>query len=137
MAAANFCEILGKRNHMRRYQQTAKDVKAAAIEHLWSDKLDSFVRIAEVENGKVTHDETVDASSLFGLWVFRMLPQDHDKFIRTHHQVMKRLQNPTDIGGIIRYENDYYFRSGKLSNPWFITTLWEVLRRLRNDNFSL
>jgi len=30
------------------------------------------------------------------------------------------------MGGIIRYENDVYYRRTEKSNPWFITTLWSI-----------
>lgn len=130
MAAANFSELLDKRNHMREYKNAAQKIKKAAIDHLYSQKLQSFVRIANFSDGAVVHTEVVDASSLFGLWYFGMLPQEHVLFQETHKQVMQRLTNPGEVGGIIRYEDDSYFRSTDLPNPWIITTLWEVQRRL-------
>lgn len=131
MAAATFSEILDKRNHMRDYKAAAKEIKEAAINHLFSKKLNAFVRTATVENGQVHLEEIVDASSLFGLWYFGMLEQDHPLFNKTLQQVQSRLKNPAQVGGYIRYERDNYFKSTDLSNPWFITTLWEAQRRLQ------
>lgn len=136
MAAAKFSELLDKRNHMREYQDAAKKIKAAAIEHLYSEKLQSFVRIANLVNGQIIHDETVDASSLFGLWHFGMLSQDHKLFKNTVKAVKERLRNPGSTRGYIRYERDNYFRDTDLPNPWFITTLWEVQRRLVQPTVS-
>lgn len=130
MAAASFSELLDKRNHMREYKEAAKKIKNAALEHLYSTKLKSFVRNANYVEGKVVLTEIVDASTLFGLWYFGMLDQDHGLFKDTHKQVMERLSNPATVGGIIRYEHDNYFKSTDKSNPWFITTLWEAQRRL-------
>lgn len=131
MAAASFSELLGKRNHMREYRETAKAIKKAATTHLYNQELQSFVRIATIEpDGKVVHDMTVDASSLYGLWHFGMMSQDDPLFVNTQRAVMSRLSNPTQVGGIIRYERDDYFRDTKLPNPWFITTMWEAQRRL-------
>jgi oligosaccharide amylase len=136
MAAAKFAELLDKRNHMREYKKAAKEIKQATINHLFSEKLQSFVRIARIVNGKVEHEEIVDASSFFGLWYFGMLDQNDPLFIKTHEQVTARLTNPTEIGGVIRYEKDNYFKSTDKSNPWFITTLWEVQRRLSKEEVN-
>jgi oligosaccharide amylase len=130
MAAARFSEILDKRNHMRDFKKAAQEIREAAITHLFSKKLDSFVRSATVEDGVVVHDETIDSSSLFGLWYFEMLKHDHPLFIKTKRQVDARLKSPGPVGGYIRYEQDAYFRSTDLSNPWFITTLWDAERIL-------
>jgi GH15 family glucan-1,4-alpha-glucosidase len=131
MAAASFSELLGKRNHMRDYKAAAAEIKEVMLQHLYSQKLTSFIRDVEYVDGKVIPNEVVDASSLFGLWYFEVLPQDHPLFKNTLIQVTGRLKNPTEAGGFIRYERDNYFKSTDRSNPWFITTLWEAQRRLK------
>lgn len=136
MAAAQFSEVLGKRNHMRRYKTAAEGIKIAALEHLFSPELNSFVRVAEIKDGKPFQQQIVDASSLFGLWYFQMLEQDHPLFQATLEQVHTRLSNPSDVAGVIRYENDNYFKSTDKSNPWFITTLWEAQRRLSQSKVT-
>lgn len=136
MAAAEFCELLDKRDRMRLYKETAREIKKAASEHLFSKKLEAFVRYATVDKGVVTPVEVLDASSLFGLWYFGMLEQTHPSFKKTQAAVMNRLQNPTKVGGLIRYEHDQYFRSTDLSNPWFITTLWEAQRVLAHESVT-
>lgn len=44
--------------------------------------------------------------------------------------MLARLVNQEKVGGIIRYERDRYFASTELSNPWFITTMWDAMRIL-------
>lgn len=136
-AAAKFSELLEKRNHMRIYKKAADEIRKAAITHLYSEKQQSFIRLARMENGEIVQDETIDASSLFGLWHFGMLEMKHPLLQKTAEQVNKRLVNPDEAGGYIRYENDNYFKSGKLSNPWFITTLWETQRMIRHPDTDL
>lgn len=137
MAAARFSEILDKRNHMRDFKKAAQEIRDAACTHLFSKSMDSFVRTASLENGQVVHEEIIDASTLFGLWYFGMLKQDHPLFIKTQRQVEARLKSPGPVGGYIRYELDHYFKSTDLSNPWFITTLWEVERILHQPTVTL
>lgn len=136
MAAAAFSELLGKRNRMREFKNAANEIKEAAMTHLYSPALKSFVRGAVVEQGEVRRNEVIDASSLFGLWYFDFLPQDHQLFKDTLQATLEKLHNPTPVGGFIRYENDGYFKSTDKPNPWFITTLWEAQRRLRQTTPS-
>lgn len=130
IAAANFSELLGKRNHMREYRQAAKEIKKAMIDHLYNKKMGTFVRDATMDGTQVIHDETVDASSLFGLWYFGVFDQNDPLFVSTKDQMLARLVNQEKVGGIIRYERDRYFASTELSNPWFITTMWDAMRIL-------
>lgn len=132
IAAARFSELLGKRSHMRDYQQAAEAIKTATITHLYSQQRQSFIRYASFDGDQVIQDQTIDSSSLFGIWYYQMLPSDDPLFQNTVTAVQKQLKNPGSIGGYVRYEHDRYFASGQLPNPWFITTLWEVERLLKH-----
>ncbi len=131
IAAANFSEMLGKRNHMRDYRDVAKEIQVATKKYLFSNKLNSFVRIGFLENGQFNLDETVDASTLFGLWYFGILDETDPLFVATEVAVQNRLRNNGKVGGIVRYERDKYFAETDQPNPWIITTLWEVQRQLK------
>ncbi len=130
VAAARFSELLGKRNHMREYMDGAKEIKEATTKYLFSQRVQSFVRGVTLNGNDIIMDETVDTSTLFGLWYYDMMKQDDPLFVSTLTQVNNRLRNTTNVGGLIRYENDNYFKSTDKSNPWIITTLWEAERRL-------
>jgi oligosaccharide amylase len=134
MAAAKFSELLDKRNHMRDYKQAAEEIKKATIDHLFSNQLDAFVRDAKMTESGLVRDEVVDASSLFGLWYFGMFEVSDPLLVKTRAQVVARLKNPGPAGGYIRYEQDKYFKSKDLSNPWIITTLWEAQLELNKPN---
>lgn len=130
-AAARFSELLGKRNHMRIYRDAAEEIKAAMKKYLFSEKLQSFVRVSYLENGVVRQEEIVDASSLFGLWYYQVMDETDPMFASTEKAVDTLLVNSnTPVGGVIRYQNDNYFKSSDVSNPWFITTLWQAQRIL-------
>ena len=58
-------------------------------------------------------------------------------FVGSHvaRQLREGLSVKTDVGGIARYEDDYYFQVSKDTervpgNPWFICTLWEALHNI-------
>jgi oligosaccharide amylase len=136
MAASRFSKLLGKRNHMRRYKKTAEEIKTAMNQHLYNKELGAFMRMAVPTNNHLELDQTIDASSLFGLWYFGVLEQHEERFTSSLKQHLSRLTNPTHVGGIIRYEQDAYFRRKDLSNPWLITTMWDALRILHKIDIT-
>ncbi|HXG22968.1 MAG TPA: glycoside hydrolase family 15 protein, partial [Chthonomonadales bacterium] len=75
-----------------------------------------------------TLDSTLD-SSLYALFAFGAFSADDPRIQATMRSVITRLWVQTEVGGIARYEGDFYFRrSGDIArvpgNPWFICTLW-------------
>jgi len=64
------------------------------------------------------------------------LPADDPQAVSTLQQVENRLWVKTDVGGMARYENDYYHQVEKKDtgrvpgNPWFICTMWLARYRL-------
>lgn len=73
-------------------------------------------------------DPTID-TSLSGLWYFGMLAPDDPRILATMQAVRDWLWVKTDLGGIVRYENDHYHLVSQdianvPGNPWFICALW-------------
>jgi ferredoxin len=128
-------------------------VKAGAAKYLWSEKLNRFVRrlvprdsqrppddTAYVESSPLTGasdaktaeiyevDEVLDAS-LYAIFKFHLFEADDPRVESTMRQVESKLWVKTRVGGLARYENDYYHRisndiAAVPGNPWFICTLW-------------
>ena len=76
--------------------------------------------------GVLNYDDTLDISSLYGPFMFSGLPLNDERIVKTANAVQEKLADITPIGGVIRYENDNYFRlKTKYSgNPWIVCTLW-------------
>ena len=73
-------------------------------------------------------DRTVDAA-LAGLWLFEMYAHDDPRIASTMEAVRGRLWVKSQVGGVARYENDYYHQVSQdlvncPGNPWFVCTLW-------------
>jgi len=73
-------------------------------------------------------DETIDAS-LFGIFKFHLFEADDPRVVSTMKAVEEKLWVKTRVGGVARYENDYYHKvsndtAAVPGNPWFICTLW-------------
>jgi GH15 family glucan-1,4-alpha-glucosidase len=80
------------------------------------------------KDGSWEVDTRLDAS-LMGLWYFGMFEPDHPQIVSTMEAVKNRLWVRTEVGGMARYEDDYYHQvSDDLhnvpGNPWFVSTLW-------------
>jgi glucoamylase len=80
------------------------------------------------EDGSCTCDTTID-SSMWALFKFGMFDADDPMIVSTMEAIEQRLTVKTSVGGVARYENDYYHQVSHdiervPGNPWFICTLW-------------
>jgi GH15 family glucan-1,4-alpha-glucosidase len=128
-AARNFAVAFGQHEYAKRYAVAAQEIKEAALQHLWDPDRGRFVRtVAVLPDGLIVKDATVDIS-LAGIFLFGLLPADDERVVKTMRAIEERLTVRTPIGGIARYENDYYFQISQDTknvpgNPWFVSTLW-------------
>jgi len=127
-AASRFTLAFGDEALTRKFDEAASDIRRAALQHLWDEEQGRFLRGILFERGQRIRDATLD-SSLFSLTHFGVLPESDARVTATLEAVAKRLWCRTEIGGLARYEGDYYHRvSGDLDrvpgNPWILCTLW-------------
>jgi len=66
---------------------------------------------------------------MFGVLDFGVLAVDDERVQKTMKSIKQGLRVKTEIGGIARYKNDYYFQQTSdidriPGNPWIICTLW-------------
>lgn len=154
VAGARFTSAFGEEAAAARYLQAAAAIKEGADRYLWRPESNRFVRMltprisetpasgtpapAVLERGTGGPDTpdddpydvdwTLDAS-MYGLWRFGMYAPDDPRIAATMHGVHDRLWVRTPIGGMARYERDYYHQVSQdtdsvAGNPWFICTLW-------------
>jgi len=126
VAASNFAKLLGKEFDHNMFKQGAEQVKKAALEYLYNDKESYFHKFVDRQGETMVHDETVDASSFYGMLRFGLLSADDKRMRASFDTLLKKLLCSGHVGGIARYEGDIYYRVGSdiPGNPWIITTLW-------------
>jgi GH15 family glucan-1,4-alpha-glucosidase len=125
-AASLFCTVFGETEIADRYQRVAAEIRDAASVHLWRDDLNRFCRmIYRNPTGEIEVDATRD-SSLWGLFAFGLYAPHHPRIIASMADLRQSLWVKTSVGGMARYENDYYYSAGTEvpGNPWFVCTLW-------------
>lgn len=129
MAAANIAELFGDKYLLDKYKKAALEIKEAIEKNLYSEKLGRFLRGAYLkEDGSLEPDFTLE-SSLFALFFCKVLPPDDPRVVNTMRAIQDGLWVKTDVGGVARYTDDYYFQQSQdienvPGNPWFICTLW-------------
>ncbi len=150
-AAHNFAVCFGDRAKADVYEKAASEIKAGAAKYLFSERLNRFVRrlvsrddprppdsgdyqeTAPLSSDPRTEDlfevdETIDAS-LYAIFKFHLFDANDPRVVSTMRAVEQKLWVKTRVGGLARYENDYYHRvsddiASVPGNPWFICTLW-------------
>ncbi|HJT16391.1 MAG TPA: glycoside hydrolase family 15 protein [Thermoanaerobaculia bacterium] len=135
-AAAQFTDAFGESRLSEKYRKAAQEIRDATERVLFDQKLGRFVRMVNVtREGEIVCDSTID-SSIAGLYLFGMFDPDDPKIVSTMEQIISRLTVKTNVGGMARYENDYYFQVSKdlqnvAGNPWVLCTLSAALWHAR------
>ncbi|PKL58980.1 MAG: glycoside hydrolase family 15 [Firmicutes bacterium HGW-Firmicutes-14] len=130
-AAAKFADLFADYLRAKVYHEAAARVKEGILEHLYDGSLNRFVRGVYVkDDGTLQKDLTME-SSVYGVAKFGVLPPGDERVVSTMKAVESGLWVQTEVGGIARYTNDYYFRKSSdiahvPGNPWFICTLWVI-----------
>jgi GH15 family glucan-1,4-alpha-glucosidase/ferredoxin len=128
-AAKNFAIAFGDKKRAERYLQASEEIRVAFVKHMYSEKLRRFVRcIIPRKDGTFDVDETLD-SACFAIPKFHILEADDERVQRTMDQIYRKLWVKTKIGGVARYQNDWYQRvinddPAVPGNPWFVCTIW-------------
>jgi GH15 family glucan-1,4-alpha-glucosidase/ferredoxin len=137
-AAKRFAVAFGDQARAEKYGKACDEIRAGAEKHLYVAPLGRFVRRLvpredDLANASSTGpfydaDEILDAS-MWAIGHFGLFAHEDERFRKTMNALERRLWVKTTVGGMARYENDYYHRvssdiSAVAGNPWFICTLW-------------
>lgn len=124
-AAAHFAEAFGETEQAARYRQVAAEMKQAARRYLFHREQRCFARMGTLKGKGYELDLTPDAS-LYGLALLGAFEPEEPELVATLARVREKLWVTTAVGGLARYEGDYYQRASQAvpGNPWFICTLW-------------
>lgn len=111
----------------------AAEKMAASIDAFYNADKKYFYKGFLDHDGNRQYDDTVDSSSLFGMFMYGLLPLD-DQRIADAHQTLRSTLLTYDAR-VTRYEEDNYCRQdGRPSNPWPVTSLWYAQFSLENGD---
>lgn len=125
-AAAELSKILGKGSNEAQYRAAAHEVQEAIMKYFWDEGAGMFVKMIVKKGDVMEYDRTVDMSSVYGIFLYEVLPSGDPRLQRAFDTAVRRLSYGIPIGGLARVENDWYYRMGgdATGNPWIISTLW-------------
>ncbi len=127
LAAADIAETRKDSDNAVKWRAAAEDISGAAHKFLYNPETKCFNKsITVAKNDTTIVDSTIDASSIFGAFMFGLFPTDSDEMKTSVASLKERFAVSKDSPGVPRYENDTYRRSDEKStgNPWYITSLW-------------
>ncbi len=123
--AAKLAQVLDRAHDAIKWEQAAEGIRSNM------DKLyhpDGYFRKGFLlqDDGSLLYDDTMDISSLYGVFMYAGLPLDDPRVASTAKFVEERILNTTPSGGVLRYEHDNYFLTKRQyqGNPWIVSTLW-------------
>jgi len=137
-AASDFSRDMGAHDQAAEFGEGADRMRGALMRHLWVDEQQRFARMATpLDDGTYRLDMTCDSANA-ALFMFDALPADHPAVMAEMKALRRRLWIRTDIGGMARYERDYYHQVEQHDidrvpgNPWVICTLWHALHQIES-----
>lgn len=136
LAASELAAIAGDNDSAVKWRTSADDIKAAAARHLYNDERGTFYKSIYVIDGKVTKDPAIDASSIFGAYMYGLFDTDSVQMASSIESMVSTFKLSSNEPGIPRYENDFYRRSDPSVNGnwWFISTLWHAQYLIEHNN---
>ncbi|MGI9014085.1 MAG: glycoside hydrolase family 15 protein [Phycisphaerales bacterium] len=137
-AASAFARDFGSFDESAAFSEAAERMRSAMMKHMWVEEQQRFARlVTPLDDGTYRLDMTADAAN-YGVFAFGALPADHPAVMAEMAALKKRLWVKTNVGGMARYERDYYHQveSNDIDrvpgNPWVICTLWLALHRIES-----
>ncbi len=126
VAAAELSRLLGKIENAKKYKDAAEEIKKGILNYLYDKSSGNFFKLINCNGNNCTEDETIDISSIFGVFFFGVLPINDTRLERAMNQTIGALSHNIKGLGIARYFGDKSHKTkGKApGNPWFISTLW-------------
>ncbi|HYC82984.1 MAG TPA: glycoside hydrolase family 15 protein [Candidatus Paceibacterota bacterium] len=126
MAAADFAGMLGKVKNEHLYRTAAEEVKKALFTYLYDEATGLFRKSVALVDGEIIPDDTVDMSSVYGVFLFKVLPPEDKRLRVAMEKSVVQCASRNMTGGIGRYAGDPFYRGREEGNcnPWFVTTLW-------------
>jgi len=126
LSASKLAYLVGNKEEGLIYEEKAEKIREGILKYLYDEESGRFLRgIYQDKNGNIIKDKTLE-SSLLLIHEFGVVDPKDYRMINTVKAIKEGLWIKEGIGGLARYENDYYHRvsDNVPGNPWIITTLW-------------
>jgi GH15 family glucan-1,4-alpha-glucosidase len=126
LVAADLAEAMSDSKSAVRWRTVADDIAVASKKHLFSEERGAFRKGVIVRDGAIHYDNTIDTSSLFGVFMYGLFVMDSEEMTSTVSTLEATFGVSSERPGVPRYEQDAYHRKDPYGpgNWWIITSLW-------------
>lgn len=125
-AAANMAEDAHDSGSAVKWRLAAEDMQQAAHKHLFNSERQSFYKGVIMREDGMHHNDTIDASSIYGAFMFGLFAADSSELKAAIATFADRFYNDEGQLGYPRYEGDAYHRADAdgAANWWPLVTMW-------------
>ncbi len=126
LAAADLADAANDADMAVHWRAAADDIYSAAHKHLYNSDRKAFYKGVIARDGVISTNDTLDASSLFGAFMFGLFPVGSPELTNALDTFKTAFLSDYNTIGLPRYEHDPYHHidGAPVSNWWFITSLW-------------
>lgn len=126
LAAADLADTMSDADNAVKWRSAASDMAAAAKKQLFNPRRNAFYKGLIVKDGRIEYDETIDTSSVYGVFMFGLFALESEEMQAAVKTIEETFGVTKGAVGLPRYEHDDYSRvdPNSLGNWWIITTLW-------------
>ena len=119
---AKLARILGDEPSAERWDSASLEFAELLKSRFWNEEIGAFYRMRHPDG---TPDSTLDSSTL-AVGLLGALPIDSVQVKQNAQTLRSALWVNSPVGGMARYQGDYYFRRTDdfAGNPWVICTHW-------------
>ena len=124
--AADFAQRFNYPDDEIKWRNAAERIKQGFELYFDYDKGTYRKGILLQDDDNIQFDNTIDISSLYGVVMFTNEKLNSEKIVRSLKSIEEKISGLSQLGGVVRYENDWYMRTSEHlpPNPWFVTSLW-------------
>ena len=129
-AAGKMAARFGDPERAAKYAEGAEHMRQAMVKQMWNPDQKRFARmVVPLEGGDYRLDMTRDSAN-YALSFLGVFDADDPMMVDEANSLRENLWVKTDVGGMARYQHDYYHQIERENieqvpgNPWAICTLW-------------
>ena len=135
--AADFADLLEYPDDAIRWRNSAQRIEGS-LPLLFDPERKTYRKgLFLGADGNLQFDNTIDASSLYGVLMYTNCRLD-DEYLKCTAEAVEKELTKQNVGGFIRYENDWYMRANADTppNPWHVCSLWMAQYYIQNKQLN-
>jgi len=139
LAAADLADAAEDPDNAVKWRSAADDIRDAAHKYLYNKERQVFYKGLIVRNGQVEYNDVIDASAVFGAFMFGLFPTESSELKTSIETLVHAFGIDAGAIGLPRYEHDNYYGTDPNAEAelWFITSLWYAQYNIETNHIEV